>query len=129
MVVDDSAAIRARLIKLLRDVDGVEFVGEADTAAKALALSRVLHPELVILDLNLRASSGLEILPILKTSPSAPCVIVLTNHADEEYARHCRSIGADHFFDKSTEFQLAVEVVRSDVERRRAAYAERAQKS
>jgi len=118
LVVDDSAAIRVRIATLLRDIDGVCGVFEAADAARALELSRSERPDFVILDLNLVGQSGLEILPSLKALLRAPVVLVLTNHSGEAYEHRCRQLGADHFFDKSKQFESAIDVVRSAVESR-----------
>jgi DNA-binding NarL/FixJ family response regulator len=119
LVVDDSAAVRARLTRLLRDIDGVELVVEAADTVKALHLSRVMSPHLIFLDLDLGGQSGLDILPVFKRRPIAPKVVVLTNHAGEAYAEKCRELGADHFFDKSIQFQQAIDIVHDDLAARR----------
>jgi DNA-binding NarL/FixJ family response regulator len=113
LVVDDSAAVRERIVKLLRDIDGVADVVEAGDATLAVDLARSLRPDFVILDLNLAGQSGLEILPSLKALLRAPTVLVLTNHSDDAYEQRCRRLGADYFFDKSRQFQAAFDVVRS----------------
>jgi DNA-binding NarL/FixJ family response regulator len=118
-VVDDSAAVRARLTRLLRDIEGVELVVEAEDTVKALHLSRVMSPHLIFLDLDLGAQSGLDILPIFKRRPLAPKVVVLTNHSGDAYAERCRELGADHFFDKSKEFQQAIDIVHDGLSSRR----------
>jgi DNA-binding NarL/FixJ family response regulator len=115
LVVDDSAAVRARLVPLLRDVDGVELVAEADDTARAVSLARVMSPHLVFLDLDLHGKSGLAILRALKDKADAPIVVILTNHAGDVFAAHCRALGADHFFDKSSQFHLAIDVARANV--------------
>jgi DNA-binding NarL/FixJ family response regulator len=119
LVVDDSTAIRTRVVTLLRDIDGVIGVLEAGDAARALELSRAERPDFVILDLNLVGQSGLELLPPLKALLGAPIVVVLTNHSGEAYEHRCRQLGADHFFDKSQQFEMAIDVVRSAVNDRR----------
>ena len=108
LVVDDSAAVRARLTRLLRDIEGVELVMEAEDTEKALDLSRVMSPHLVFLDLDLRGESGLDILPVFKKHPLAPIVVVLTNHSGDGYAARCLELGADYFFDKSSELPRLV---------------------
>jgi DNA-binding NarL/FixJ family response regulator len=109
LVVDDSATVRARLTRLLRDIEGVELVIEAEDTVKALC------PHLIFLDLDLGGVSGLDILPVFKVRPPSPKVVVLTNHSGEAFAARCRALGADHFFDKSSQFQQALDVVRSDL--------------
>ncbi len=117
--MDDSAGVRERIAILLRDIDGVELVVEAEDAAHAVDLSRSMRFDFVILDLNLPGPSGLEVLPLLKALLRAPTVIVLTNHAGEAYSNRCRQLGADYFFDKSTQFQAAIDVVRTAASARR----------
>jgi DNA-binding NarL/FixJ family response regulator len=115
LVVDDSATVRARLTRLLRDIEGVELVIEAEDTVKAIHLTRALCPHLIFLDLDLGGESGLDILPVFKVRPPSPKVVVLTNHSGEAYAARCRALGADHFFDKSSQFQQAIDVVRIDL--------------
>jgi DNA-binding NarL/FixJ family response regulator len=103
LVVEDSAPVRARVVLLLREA-GLDVVGEADCAAAALALTRTLNPDAIVLDLQLPDRSGLEILPALKAHAPSPVVAVLTNAAQPAYRTRCLALGADHFFDKSIDF-------------------------
>jgi len=119
LVVDDSADIRKRIATLARDIEGIDFIVEAESAARAVDLARAMRPDFVILDLNLPGQSGLEVLPLLKALLKAPTVLVLTNHVGEAFARRCQELGADHFFDKSKQFQAAMDVVRSEISARR----------
>lgn len=112
LVVDDSPAIRARLVAMLVEVPGVE-AREAAGADEALEVIRTSRPDLVVLDLHMPGKSGLEVLPALKALPSAPVVVVLTSHPTEHHRRLCVAQGADFFFDKSRDFARVVELVRS----------------
>jgi DNA-binding NarL/FixJ family response regulator len=98
---------------LLREVVGIDEVAEAKDGPGVLEAVQGEAPHLVILDLNLPGQSGLDLLPFLKLRAPASVVIVLTNHAGDEYEKRCRALGADHFFDKSSEFQSVVEVARA----------------
>jgi CheY-like chemotaxis protein len=110
LVVDDSPAIRARLVSLLHDVDGVT-TSEAAGAEQALEHVRRGCTDLVILDLHMPGKSGLEILPQLKATPAAPLVVVLTSHPTELHRRQCLALGADYFFDKSRDFARVLDVI------------------
>lgn len=112
-IVDDSAAVRERLVGMLRELAGVEIAGEAgdgDAAAEGVA---ALRPDVVLLDINLPGRNGLEVLRTIKSGPFPPRVYVLTNHPHPLYWKKCIDEGADGFFDKATEFHKAVETVRT----------------
>jgi two-component system response regulator DevR len=110
LVVDDSDAIRARLVALLRDLMAAE-VYEATRAEEALSFCRESCVDAVLLDLHMPGSWGLSIVASLKALDPAPLVIVLTGDPTEHHRRSCLAAGADYFFDKSHEFQRAVEVL------------------
>ncbi len=111
MVVDDSPIVRERLISLLSEIPGVEVVGEADTAAKAIATIPSLNPSVVILDISMPGGSGLLVLEALQKCPEPPLIIVLTNFAHDLYRKRCIQLGATCFFDKSSEFEAIKELL------------------
>jgi DNA-binding NarL/FixJ family response regulator len=112
LVVDDAATVRHRLARLLKEIERVELVGGAADGNSALWLARTLAPDVVLLDLNLPGPSGIEVLWRLKMLAAPPVVIVLTNHATDDYRRACLDKGADFFFDKSKEFEKMLDQLR-----------------
>jgi CheY-like chemotaxis protein len=113
LVVDDSKAIRDRLVAMLSEIPGVGEVLEAHGSGEALELVRARAPRVVVLDVHMPGPSGLEVLPQVKASAFAPVVILITNHPTELHRRQAIGLGADHFFDKSTEFGRVCDVVRA----------------
>jgi DNA-binding NarL/FixJ family response regulator len=111
-IVDDSLIVRERLVSLIAELPRVEIVGEADLAFEAIPRIRNLRPDVVVLDISMPGGSGMHVLDDLKRDPHPPCVIMLTNFAHPQYREKCSQLGADHFFDKSTEFEKVVEVIR-----------------
>lgn len=109
LIVDDSAVVRERLRQLLARVQGVDIAAEAAPAAGVLA--RRLKPDVIIIDVNMRNGGGIGHLRALKRVHPAPQLIVLTNEAYPEIRDRCLAAGADHFFDKSTEYQEIVAVL------------------
>ena len=104
-LVEDSAIIRERLLRLLEGLDGVEVVGDADTATAAIAGIAAAVPDVVVLDIKLRNSSGIDVLRHIKSRLPGIKVIMLTNYASGEYRRRCFEAGAEYFLDKTNEFQ------------------------
>jgi DNA-binding NarL/FixJ family response regulator len=112
LIADDSVIVRERLIGLLSELQGIEFIGQAEDAMEARILAAKLRPDVAILDLRMPKGSGAEVLLELKKLDPAPRVIMLTNYPQAENRKKCMDGGADYFFDKSTEFQTVVAVLR-----------------
>lgn len=110
-IVDDSPAIRARLLDLFSTVDGIRIVGEADNAPKAVVDILALRPDTVLLDLELADSTGLQVLRAVHPQLPDVTFVVLSNHSETQYRRACSRAGAAYFLDKSTEFDLVRDVV------------------
>ena len=113
-MVDDSPAIRARLVAMLREIPGVE-ADEASGADEALDAMRWRPPDLVLLDVHMPGKSGLDVLPVIKALASPPLVVVLTSDPTEHHRRLSLAQGADLFLDKSRDFALVLELVAARV--------------
>ena len=110
-IVDDSAPIRARLVQTLRDVADVTISGEATEAGAAVAAILRDRPDSVVLDLNLGATSGMQVLRAVHPKLPQVVFVVLTNHSEPQYRVACSRAGATYFLDKSTEFHRVREVI------------------
>jgi DNA-binding NarL/FixJ family response regulator len=110
-LVDDSSMVRERLAAFISDLPNVEVIGQAERAAEAIRRIRDLKPDVVVLDISIPGGSGLQVLQAVKKHNPPPLVIMLTNFAHEQYRRRCQQLGADYFFDKSSEFEKVMEVL------------------
>ena len=110
-IVDDSPVVRERLVTLLSDLPSVEIVGQAEIAFEAISATRRLKPDVMLLDISMPGGSGIHVLEMVKQERPAPLVIMLTNFAHEQYRQKCLQLGADYFFDKSTEFEKVLSVL------------------
>jgi two-component system response regulator DevR len=110
LVVDDSATVRHHLIELLSTLPGVEIL-EAAQASEARHAIRSGRPDVVVLDIRLPRGSGIEVLEALRADDPRPTTIVLTNDPTPQWREACFRVGADFFFDKTAEFQQAVDVI------------------
>jgi DNA-binding NarL/FixJ family response regulator len=99
-------------MRMLGEMNGVEVVGQADDVPMARNLVETLKPDVAILDIRMPTGSGADLVPDLKKLNPAPKVIMLTNYAYPENRKKCMDGGADFFFDKSTEFQKVVAVLK-----------------
>lgn len=108
LVIDDSARLRQRLALRLGE-RGHLVVGEADTAATALALVIELRPDAIVADVLLRDRHRLELVGALRTAMPAALLVILTNAAS--YREHCLALGADRFLDKSAAFDSVADLL------------------
>lgn len=84
LIVDDEAPARSELRYLLQAHPDVEVVGEAASAAEAIALTRELPYDVVFLDVEMPGASGLETAPHIHERREPPAIVFVTAHA--EYA-------------------------------------------
>jgi DNA-binding NarL/FixJ family response regulator len=111
-IVDDSALVRERIITMISEHPGIEIIGQAKNAQEGINSILKLKPDVVILDIRMPGGNGIEVLENIKKNSSAPTIIILTNYPYPQYRKKCMEAGADYFFDKSTEFNKIIEVIK-----------------
>ncbi|SAK60463.1 response regulator protein [Caballeronia temeraria] len=111
LIADDHAMVREGLRHILANASGFEVAGEASDAASTLALVRSTPAHVLVLDLSMPGRSGLDLLKQLKEEKPALRVLVLTMHAEQQYAARAFKSGAAGYLTKesaSTELLTAV---------------------
>lgn len=104
---DDSPLMRERVAGLL-DSSLMAVVGHAETPQYAIDGILALHPDVVVLDVQLEGGSGLQVLRAVRRIAPDIAFVVFSNHSDPAYRKRYIDEGAQAFLDKSTEFdQLA----------------------
>lgn len=109
-IVDDSQALRDRLVSMLSEVEGIEVVGQAGNAAEAISGIRRLRPRAVVLDIQMPGGSGIEVLRTIKREAPPTVVVMLTNHTLAQYREKCMELGADYFLDKTRDLDKLTEI-------------------
>jgi DNA-binding NarL/FixJ family response regulator len=104
-VVEDSAAVRERLVEMIREIAAVEVVGEADSYDQAVAGIMATRPDVAILDISLAEGSGIDVLASVKQLLPGLRGIVLTNYTSPQHAKASADAGAEYFLDKSVDFE------------------------
>jgi DNA-binding NarL/FixJ family response regulator len=114
LLVDDHALVRAGMKSLLRDIEGVEVVGEASDGAEALALAAREAPDAVLMDIAMKGMSGLEAAAKFRELHPGVKVLILSMHASEEYVLQALRAGAAAYLIKDSataELELALRSV------------------
>jgi DNA-binding NarL/FixJ family response regulator len=100
LIVDDHAGFRAMARRML-EAEGHTIVGEAADGAAAITETRRCSPEVVLLDLHLPDTSGLDVAEQLTAGADSPIVILTSTHDEEELEELARQRGARAFVPKT----------------------------
>jgi two-component system nitrate/nitrite response regulator NarL len=103
LIVDDHPLFRRGVAQLLAMDPEIQVVGEAADQAGALAMARQHEPDLILLDLNLKGESGIDILSALKDEDAARRVVMLTVSDAPDDLMHAIRAGADGYLLKDME--------------------------
>lgn len=111
-IADDSAFIRSRLSSALAEIPGVEVIGQAKDGLTAVEAIRALRPDVAILDLRMPGKSGFEALQELRAGHKKLVLIIMTNFPFPQYREKCFALKADYFFDKASDLDKMLAVIR-----------------
>ena len=101
VVADDHLLTRAGLRAVLADDPEFELVGEASNGGEAVALSRSLQPDLVLMDVNLPGISGLEATRRIRTAHPGTVVLLLSSRDALDIEQDAADCGAAAYVPKS----------------------------
>lgn len=79
-IVDDHAVFREGLALLIKQTNDLEVCGEASDAGEAIKSIKGISPDVILLDISLKESSGIELLKDLKKLRIKAHVLVLSMH-------------------------------------------------
>ena len=113
-VVEDSAAVRERLVEMIREVEDVEVVGEAESYGEAVSGITKTLADVAILDIRLADSkgSGIDVLAEVRKTMPAIRAIVMSNYTTPQHVKASADAGAEYFLDKSVDFERIPEILR-----------------
>jgi DNA-binding NarL/FixJ family response regulator len=112
LIADDQPLIRTGLRTLLGTQDGIEVVGEASTGAGAVTESARLAPDVVVMDIRMPGTDGIQATAQVVRQPAAPRVLVLTTYDIDEYVYDALAAGASGFLLKDARPEDLVDGVR-----------------
>jgi DNA-binding NarL/FixJ family response regulator len=97
LLVDDQELLRMGFRMVLRAQEGLEVVGEAGDGAEAVALTRKLEPDVVLMDVRMPGMDGVQATRALVDGGSRSHIIILTTFDLDEYAHAALRAGASGF--------------------------------
>lgn len=114
LLCDDHTMIRQSLALLLEQQPGWRVVGQAGNGAEAIALSRSLKPDLVVLDVAMPEVNGIDAAAAIRAAAPATRIIALSMYGDSHYRERMRESGAMAYVLKNeaaAELVAAIETV------------------
>lgn len=114
LVVDDHPIVRRGLISCLAGCKHLEVVGEAGNGKEAIAKTRALTPDVVLMDIDMPKLDGLAATEVLRRENPNSTVLLISEHNDSQYVLRMMRSGANGYVSKETsptELVQAVETV------------------
>ena len=100
-----------RMRELLAGIPGAEVVGDAATAAAAIAGILRTQPDIVFVDMNLAEGSGYDVLRALHARLPEVDFYMLSSFAELPYQQLAERLGAKGYFDKTRDFESVRDLV------------------
>lgn len=116
MLTDDHALMREGIKHLLEFDGSIEVIEEASDGIECLQKLEKIHPDILLLDINMPEMNGIEVLEELKRREDPLKVLILTVHSEVEYLVKAVDIGANGYILKdsgSSELKQAINVIMS----------------
>jgi len=88
LIVDDHPVFRQGLRDVFETDPQIHVVGEAADGDEALALAKELEPDVILMDINLPTTSGIQVTRAITTQMSGTKVVMITGYDEPEYIFH-----------------------------------------
>ena len=111
--VDDHDVVRFGAAQLVSKQPDLESCGGASSVAEALPLIRELHPDVIVADISLKQSNGLELLKILRAETPETPILVMSMHDELVWAEVALRAGAKGYIMKENSIEHLVPALRA----------------
>jgi DNA-binding NarL/FixJ family response regulator len=113
LIADDHTLIRKGLKQILDDTEDMRVTGEAETGMQAIQMADKSPYDMVLLDISLPDKNGIDVLKQLKlNNPEVP-VLMLSMHAEDQYAVRSMKAGAAGYLNKQSAPSQLVNAIRT----------------
>ena len=110
-LVDDHPIVRQGLIKLIEQESGLEVCGESGNVSDALRAIRELGPDIVLVDISLEDSNGIELIRTIDDLGLKIPTLVLSMHDESLYAEHALRAGASGYVMKQAAATTLIQAI------------------
>ncbi len=113
VLADDHPIFREGLGTMLNACPDIQVIGEAENGEQAIELVQTLHPDVVVMDINMPVMNGIEATRLIKAGHPSVHIIGLSMHGDQIVTRRFAEAGGDEYVSKGDSFGSFAEVIRS----------------
>jgi two-component system response regulator DesR len=111
LVVEDQALVRGAICSLLSLEDSIEIVGEASDGQQGLAMAHELKPDIVLTDIEMPNTSGIELAAALQTEVPDIQVMIMTTFSKSGYIKRAINAGVKAFILKEAPTDYLVNAI------------------
>lgn len=108
LIADDNTSVRRGILRLLAEEPSVEVCGEAADSVGAIQKAAELNPDLILLDVSMPGTNGLETARLLKKKLPAVKILIITQHDPKQMLPASLEAGASGCVDKA---RLAIDLL------------------
>ena len=120
LLVEDSKLLRDILFDAISHLNNITVTASASTQQQAISLLNESAFDIVLLDIELAQGNGFEVIKHIQQQNyvfKRPVLMMLTNHAHPHYRSLAKTLGVPYFFDKSMDFDLAIDAIELEADR------------
>lgn len=113
LITDDHALFRAGVKSSLSHYPDIEFIGEAENGMQLLNLVKFLHPDVILLDIQMPIMDGIATLPEVKKILPDVKIVMLTMNDDVSMISKLMEIGANSYLTKNSDSETIYEAIKT----------------
>ncbi|MBC7324509.1 MAG: response regulator, partial [Moorella sp. (in: Bacteria)] len=112
LIADDIAGTREDIKRLLYFEEDIKVVGEAADGEEALRLTEALHPDVVLMDINMPRMDGIQASELISMQFPEVAVVIISIQGEQEYLRKAMAAGARDYLVKPFNSSELAETIR-----------------
>ena len=113
LIADDHVVLRSGLRRLLNEYADIEVIGEANDCDEAIARAGELVPDVLLLDITMPGSGGIDVIRIVKANYPDIHILILTMHEDESHFIASIKAGASGYVPKKAADSELIAAIRA----------------
>lgn len=110
-IADDHALVREGMRRMLSGSQVIEVIGEAANGVEAVALVQEKAPDVLLLDITMPIKDGIEATANIIDLKTSTKILILSMHADEQYALRTLRAGANGFISKGARLEELLKAI------------------